>query len=52
MSTVRYLIVLFPCFVVLAMAGRSRRFNTAWVVVSVLLLGFVATQFVQGVMVG
>ncbi|HET7828635.1 MAG TPA: hypothetical protein VFL03_03690 [Candidatus Limnocylindrales bacterium] len=52
MSTVRYLIVLFPCFVVLAMAGRSRRFNTAWVVISVLLLGFVATQFVQGVMVG
>jgi hypothetical protein len=52
MSTVRYLIVVFPCFVVLAMAGRSRRFHTAWVILSVLLLGFVATQFVQGTMVG
>ena len=52
MSTIRYLIVVFPCFVILAMAGRSRRFNTAWVIVSVLLLGFVATQFLQGTMVG
>ena len=52
MSTIRYLIVVFPCFVIIAMAGRSPRFNTAWVIVSLLLLSFVATQFVQGTMVG
>ncbi len=52
MSTIRYLIVLFPCFVMLAMAGRHARFNTAWLVISTLLLGFVASSFVEGVMVG
>jgi hypothetical protein len=52
MSTIRYLIVVFPCFIVLALAGRSRRFNTAWVILSLVLLSFVATQFVQGTKVG
>ena len=52
MSTTRYLIVLFPCFVILAMAGRHERFNTGWLVISTLLLGFVASSFVEGVMVG
>lgn len=52
MSTIRYVLVLFPCFVVLAMAGRSRRFDRGWLVVSALLLGYLTTQYVQGAMVG
>ncbi len=39
MSTMRYCLVLFPCFVVLALVGRHRRFHEAWVVLSVLFLG-------------
>ena len=52
MSTVRYMAVLFPCFVVLAIIGRRERLHTGWVVLSLLLLGYLASQFVQGVMVG
>ncbi len=52
MSTIRYLAVLFPCFVVLAVIGRRDRFNTGWIVVSTMLLGYFAAQFVAGAMVG
>lgn len=52
MSTVRYAIVLFPCFVVLAIAGRNQRFHTWWVMLSSLLLGALTIQFIQGAMVG
>jgi hypothetical protein len=52
MSTSRYLLALFPCFVVLAVIGRSRRFNTSWIVLSSLLLAYLTTQFVQGTMIG
>lgn len=52
MSTSRYLLALFPCFVVLAIAGRSRRFDTSWTVLSTLLLGFLTILFVEGWMVG
>jgi hypothetical protein len=52
MSTTRYMLVLFPCFVVLAIFGRSPRFHTTWVVLSTLLLGFLAIQFIEGWMVG
>ncbi|MEX1172113.1 MAG: glycosyltransferase family 39 protein, partial [Chloroflexota bacterium] len=48
MSGARYLLVLFPCFVILALAGRNPRFHTAWVVISLLLLGFFATKFLGG----
>ena len=52
MSTSRYLLALFPCFVVLAIAGRSRRFDTSWTVLSTLLLAFLTILFVEGWMVG
>lgn len=52
MSGARYLLVLFPCFVILAMAGRSPRFHTAWVIISLLLLGFFTTRFLEGRFIG
>lgn len=52
MSTVRYLAVLFPCFVILAIAGRNERLHTAWSAVSILLLGYLSSLFVSGAMVG
>ena len=47
-STTRYMLVLFPAFVVLAMAGRSRRIHTGWVVLSLLFLGLLTSMFLQG----
>ena len=52
MSGARYLLVLFPCFVILAMAGRNPRFHTAWVVISLLLLGYFTVAFLDGRFVG
>lgn len=52
MSTARYLLVLFPCFVVLARAGRWQRFHVAWLLLSVLLLGLMTTLFLEGNFVG
>lgn len=52
MSTVRYLAILFPCFVVLAIVGRNERLHTGWSVISLLLLGYLASLFVAGAMVG
>ena len=48
MSMVRYLGVLFPCFVVLAIIGRRQRLHTGWLVLSLLLLGYLTTLFVEG----
>jgi hypothetical protein len=47
-STTRLLLVVFPVFAALGIAGRHRRFDLAWTVGSVLLLGFVAVTFVRG----
>jgi hypothetical protein len=52
MSTARYLLVLFPCFVVLAVAGHWRRFHLAWLLLSVLFLGLMTTLFLEGNFVG
>ena len=52
MSTARYLAVLFPCFVVLAIVGRNERLHTVWSVLSLLLLGYLASMFIEGAMVG
>lgn len=52
MSGARYMAVLFPCFVVLALANRSPRLHTAWVLVSLLLLGFFTTMFLRGGFIG
>lgn len=48
MSATRYLMVLFPCFIVLALAGRRQRFHTAWLALSILFLGLLTTLFLQG----
>jgi hypothetical protein len=52
MSTMRYSIVLFPCFVVLALIGRHPRFHTGWVPISTLLLGLMTVLFLEGKFVG
>ena len=52
MSSMRYSIVLFPCFVVLALIGRHPRFHTAWVPISTLLLGLMTVLFLEGKFVG
>ena len=51
-STTRLLLVVFPVFAALGIAGRHRRFDLAWTVVSALLLGFAAVTFVRGDFVG
>lgn len=38
-STTRYMVLIFPAFVVLAVAGGWRRFDVTWVVSSTLFLG-------------
>lgn len=47
-STSRYVMVIFPCFVVLALLGRNQRLHTAWLVFSLLFLGLLTTLFLQG----
>lgn len=47
-STTRYLLVLFPVFVVLAMVGRRRWFDRAWLVGSAIGLAVLASGFVRG----
>jgi len=51
-STTRYLLVVFPVFATLGIAGRHRRFDLAWTVISTILLGFAAVTFVRGDFVG
>jgi hypothetical protein len=47
-STTRYVLVLFPIFVVAALLTDRPLLRWAWVIVSVLLLGELATMFLQG----
>lgn len=47
-STTRYVLVLFPIFVVLALLTDRPWLRQAWLVVSILLLGALATMFFQG----
>lgn len=51
MAATRYLLVLFPAFVVLALLGRKRRFHHSWLAASLLfeallLFAFLGGQFV------
>lgn len=52
MSTSRFVLVLFPAFVVLALLGRRRRLHTAWLIFSLLLLGLLVFAFMSGPFVG
>lgn len=47
-ATNRYVLVVFPVFVVLALLGRSRRFDRLWLVGSSMGLAILAAQFVRG----
>jgi hypothetical protein len=47
-STTRYALVLFPVFVVLALAGRRPRLHAAWVILSLLFLGLLTALFLRG----
>jgi Mannosyltransferase (PIG-V) len=47
-STTRYVLVLFPIFVVLALLGGRPWFRRAWVAISLIGLGVLATMFLQG----
>lgn len=47
-STTRLMLVVFPVFVLLALLGRNRRFERAWLLLSVVLLAYLVSLFVQG----
>jgi hypothetical protein len=47
-STTRYVLVLFPVFVVAALLTERPALRQAWFIVSTLLLGALATMFLQG----
>lgn len=51
-SASRYLMVIFPCVVVLALMGRSQRLHTGWLALSLLFLGLLTTLFLQGQFIG
>jgi hypothetical protein len=51
-SASRYMLVMFPAFVVLALAGRRRWFHTAWLVASLLGLGLLFLAIMQNIPVG
>jgi len=46
-STARYLLVLFPIFVILALLGRNRWADQSWLVLSLLFLGLLTAAFLQ-----
>ena len=47
-STTRYVLVLFPVFVVAALLTEHPWLLRAWLVISLVLLGALATMFLQG----
>lgn len=47
-STSRYVLVIFPIFVVAALLTENRRPAIGWLVISTLLLGLLATMFLEG----
>jgi len=44
----RYMLTLFPIFVLLALLGRDRRLHYSYLIVSLLLLGFLLYAFLSG----
>jgi hypothetical protein len=48
MATSRYVLVIFPIFVILALLGQGRRIHTAWLILSLLLFGFLLYAFLSG----
>ena len=48
MSSSRYVLVLFPVFILLALLGRHRRLHYSWLILSSLLLAFLFYAFLSG----
>ncbi len=48
LATSRYVLVLFPAFVLLALGGRNHRLHTAWLIASTMLLAFLLYAFLSG----
>lgn len=51
-SVGRYILVIFPVFIVLALLLEDRRLRWSYVILSLLLLGALANEFVIGTFVG
>ena len=51
-SNSRYLLVIFPVFVILALVGRDRRLHYSWLLVSTLLLALLVCGFLLGAFIG
>ncbi len=51
-SASRFMLVMFPIFVVLGLLGRRRWFHTSWLVASILGLGLLLISILQNVPVG
>lgn len=51
-SVGRYILVIFPAFIVLALLHEDRRLRWSYVILSLLLLGALANEFVIGTFVG
>lgn len=51
-SASRYMLAMFPIFVVAALLGRGRRFHTTWLVASVLGLGLLLVAILLNAPVG
>ncbi len=47
-SAMRYLMVIFPCVVMLALIGRRPLFHRAWLALSLFCLGLLTTLFLLG----
>jgi hypothetical protein len=47
-STSRYVLVVFPLFVLIALAARGRRFDRLWIVASAMGLAVLALGFIHG----
>ena len=47
-ATARYVPILFPAFVVLALLGRDRRLRAVWLTLSVALLAVLLYTFLSG----
>jgi hypothetical protein len=47
-ATTRYLLAIFPAFIIIAAIGKNRSFNLLYISISGALLFFFLTQFLTG----
>jgi len=48
LGTLRYVLVLFPVFIVVALLDRPRRLRYSWLITSLLLLAFMLCGYLSG----